>query len=303
MKNKREKIIAIAIIGIIIFSGTCVGISAGEEINQKFQHIQPDDQIITNEKFELEAKYSYIRSYPGGGGMFILKMTTKNDFSGHVSLKINADPVLNVELDKYTLDKQSQVAELTIEPNELSELKTYEISITATYKKKTKQMTFIDFFDRIKLPIISYLVNRLLEDITNLFYKDLTKEYLSETETITLEVKMYNWSSDNLPDAIIKRDELIDWLEIEHPELGTFTGENCYAYVTYPVHLIVEHWTFLYDDWEMRICYHVMVPPYDWSMLWLRERSEIEAIFAAKQESNGTTYEIPIEDYPIFYGY
>ena len=52
-----KKLFAIVIIGILIYSGICVGISAGKEIIQKFQHIQPDDQIITNDKFELEAKY------------------------------------------------------------------------------------------------------------------------------------------------------------------------------------------------------------------------------------------------------
>ena len=46
-----------------------------------------------------------------------------------------------------------------------------------------------------------------------------------------------------------------------------------------------------------------MIPPYDWSMLWLRKRGEVEAIFAAKRESDGTVYEIPVGDYPIFYGY
>ena len=55
-------------------------------------------------------------------------------------------------------------------------------------------------------------------------------------EILVLEVEMFVWTSDNLPDAIIKRDELIDWLETEHPEFGTFSSENWFAYVTYPVH-------------------------------------------------------------------
>ena len=78
---------------------------------------------------------------------------------------------------------------------------------------------------------------------------------------------------------------------------------NSFAYITYPAHLIVEHWTFLYDNWEMRICYHVMIPPYNWSMLWLRPLGELDAVFSAKREWNGTAYEIPICDYPTFYGY
>ena len=53
----------------------------------------------------------------------------------------------------------------------------------------------------------------------------------------------------------------------------------------------------------MRICYHVMISPYNWSMLWLRPWGKVDAIFAAKRESDGTTYEISISDYPTYYGY
>ena len=98
-------------------------------------------------------------------------------------------------------------------------------------------------------------------------------------------------------------NELIDWLETNHPEFGSFSTANSYAYITYLAHLIVEHWTFLYDEWEMRICFHVMIPPYDWSMIWLRPRGEVDAIFSAKRESDGTVYEIPISDYPTYYNY
>ena len=46
-----------------------------------------------------------------------------------------------------------------------------------------------------------------------------------------------------------------------------------------------------------------MIPPYNWSKLLLRERGEVDAIFSAKRESDGTTYEISIDEYPTFYGY
>ena len=294
-----KKILVIFVLGVLIITGLGTGIAIGEEFEQKIQKLQPDIQVLSNDKFDIEAKYSYIRSYPGGGGIFIIIMTPKNDFSGFVSLKISADPVLNAELDKKTLDEQSPVAELTILPNEFTELKTYKILITATYHKKEKHLTFFNWINRLKFPFLSRIIGRLLNSI-NVKYNNI--HYIN-SETITLDVEMFDWTSDNLPDAIIKRDELIDWLEVEHPEFGIFTGENCYAYLTYPAHLIVEHWTFLYEGWEMRICYHVMIPPYDWSELWLRERGEVNAIFAARRESDGTIYEISVEDYPIFYGY
>ncbi len=295
-----KKMLPLLVIGVLVLSGLGAGVAIGEEIKQETQRSYPNIQTINNDKFEIVAKYSYIRSYPEGGGIFIIKMTPKNGFSGYVSLQINADPNLNAQLDRENLNKQSQVAELTIQPNELTELKTYEIVLTATYHKKSRHATFLNWISKIKFPILSYLISRLFNRCNG----DSGGTHLSHIdETLVLEVEMFDWSSDNLPDAIIKRDELIDWLEAEHPEFGTFSGENWFAYVTYPAHLIVEHWTFLYEKWEMRICYHVMIPPHNWSKLWLRPRGEVDAVFAAKREYDGTAYEIPVSDYPTFYGY
>ena len=295
-----KKIFSILLIGIIVLNGLGAGVAIGYNIKQETKDLYPNTHKIENDKFELEAKYSYIRSYPEGGGIFIIKMTPKRGFSGYVSLQINTDSNLNAQLDRKTLNKQSQVAEITIQPNELTELKTYKIVLTATYHKKSKHMTFFNWISKIKFPFLSYVINHLF----NRCNSDYDCAPLSHIkETLVLEVEMFDWTSDNLPDAIIKRDELIDWLEDEHPEFGNFSGENWFAYLTYPAHLIVEHWTFLYEKWEMRICYHVTIPPYNWSMLCLRPRGEVDAIFVAKRESDGTTYEIPISDYPIFYGY
>jgi len=295
-----KKISPILVVGILVLGGLGAGVALGEEIKQETQHSYLKTPTINNDKFEIEAKYSYIRSYPEGGGIFIIKMTPKIGFSGYVSLEINADPNLNAQLDKEILNKQSQVAELTIQPNELIEIKTYEIVLTATYHKKSRHATFLNWINKIKFPVLSYLISHLF----NRCNSDSGGAHLSYIdETLVLEVEMFHWSSENLPEAIIKRDELIDWLEAEHPEFGTFSGENSFAYVTYPAHLIVEHWTFLYEKWEMRICYHVTIPPYYWSKIWLRPRGEVDAVFAAKREYDGTTYEMPVEDYPTYYGY
>jgi len=230
-----KKTLPILVVGFLVLSGLGAVVAIGEEIKQETRRSYPNTQTINNDKFEIEAKYSYIRSYPEGGGIFIIKMTPKNDFSGYVSLQINADSNLNAQLDRETLNKQSQVAELNIWPNEITELKTYEIVLTATYHKKSRHVTFLNWISKIKFPLLSYLISRLFNRCNG----DSGGAHLSHIdETLVLEVEMFGWTSDNLPDAIIKRDELIDWLEAEHPEFGTFSGENWFAYVTYPAHLI-----------------------------------------------------------------
>ncbi len=131
----------------------------------------------------------------------------------------------------------------------------------------------------------------------------LIATHSGDTQIITFDIEMFDWSSASVNEAIAKRDPLVQWLETEHPEFGNFSNQEWFAYMTYPQILVVEHWTFLNSEWEMRICFHVMIPPYDWTMIQIRRRGEWNPIFAARRESDGTTYEIPISEYPTFYGY
>lgn len=102
-----------------------------------------------------------------------------------------------------------------------------------------------------------------------------------------------------------KRDEFVAWLESEHPELGDFDNRKWFVYFTYPNIWIVEHWTYLDDDWEFRVCFHVMIPPHDWSKMLLRGREVWDPELAAMRAYDSTTAtyeinEIPVSEYPTF---
>ena|GEM_PF-1142657 len=218
--------------------------------------------------FSLEAKHSYIRSYPGGGGVFIVKLKPSDGFTGVVAIQLSANPALNARLDRRTLSAQSNIAEIVIRPSETVEIKTYQIDITA----------------------------RQFANITS----------QSQCRTISVEVEMIPWGSAKPTEAMAKRDPLVAWIQQTHPEFGTFDDQEWYPYITYPGILVVEHWTFLNQEWEMRICFHVMIPPHDWSMIQIRRHGEWDPVFAAMREHNGTTYEInqiPVSEYPTFFGY
>lgn len=209
--------------------------------------------------YTVEAKYPKIRSYRDGGGVFIISMMPDDDFSGEVALTINADSVLNAELDRHTLDRSSAIAEVAIYPDQSAKIEGYEIELRAVHS--------------------------------------------GGAQSIMLWVEMFDWGSGSINDAIDKRDEILGWLEKEHPEFGSFSERYWFTYMTYPETLVVEHWTFLNMEWEMRLCYHVMIPPYDWSMLAIRRRGELDSIFTAKRESDGKIHEIPFAEYPKMYGY
>jgi len=46
-----------------------------------------------------------------------------------------------------------------------------------------------------------------------------------------------------------------------------------------------------------------MIPPHDWSKIYIRKRNSIDGEFAAMQESDGTISQIEIGDYPTMFGY
>lgn len=215
--------------------------------------------VESDEYFAMEAKYCYIQSYPNGGGVFLVNMTPGPKFYGNVSLKIIADDYLNACLDKNILNESSRVVEITIRPDELTEINMHKIKLIAIHEESFK--------------------------------------------IIPLEVEMFDCIAKD-PSAYIidKKDEFIKWIEGEHPEFGDFSEHDWFTYRTYSV-FEVEHWTFLSEDWEMRICCHITIPLYNWSKIRLRHRGEIDPVFAATCEYDGTKYEIPISEYPILYGY
>jgi hypothetical protein len=220
--------------------------------------------------FELEAKFSYVRSYPTGGGTFPVRLNSEEWFTGDVSLSLQADELLNAVIDRHVLCNESEIAEVMIHPDASIEEGTYRIKVTACCPELPNQ------------------------------------ESVPCAQPLYLEVEVIPWGSPVPEVAETKREELVKWVEKEHPECGDLLRQKWVPYLTYPGILVVEHWTFLSENWEMRICFHVMIPPYDWSMILLRERGEWEPVLAAMREHNGTEYEIheiPISDYPTFYGY
>jgi hypothetical protein len=120
-----------------------------------------------------------------------------------------------------------------------------------------------------------------------------------------LTVSVLSWAAEIGEGPIVKKEEYDFWLHATFPEFSIDNEtEWNYAYLTYPEILIVEHVTFLNDTYEYRICTHVMIPPYDWSMIRLRKRNEAEPFFAAKQDSSGgVIYQVPVEEYPELFGY
>jgi hypothetical protein len=92
----------------------------------------------------------------------------------------------------------------------------------------------------------------------------------------------------------------VGWLAAEHPELGideTTEWEPMYVSALW----IVSKYAYWSDEWEMVVAWHEMVPPDDYTEVYLRRRdSELAYSLSFRQESfseNSTPHQVnPTED-------
>ncbi len=93
-------------------------------------------------------------------------------------------------------------------------------------------------------------------------------------------------ADDRLVTGAEMRDLFLPWLISEHSELGVTSSTSWTPLPVRPHILEVSYCMFLSDEWEMVVWWHVMIPPYDWTRMYLRHRdSEIAPSFAAEISS------------------
>ena len=95
---------------------------------------------------------------------------------------------------------------------------------------------------------------------------------LTDEQTVSFEV--VEGEDDREEYAIDLRDKFVSWLELNHPELGITGDTEWTGTMVSPQWLIVSHYLFFSDEWEMHVEWHVMIPPYDWAKIDLRHRCD-----------------------------
>jgi hypothetical protein len=63
----------------------------------------------------------------------------------------------------------------------------------------------------------------------------------------------------------------IAWLAANHPELG-ITADTAWQPSYVSTFLVVSHYAYWSDEWEMVVTWHNMIPPDDWTDVFLRRR-------------------------------
>lgn len=93
-------------------------------------------------------------------------------------------------------------------------------------------------------------------------------------------------------------DRFVPWLAANRPELGITAETEWKGTMVSPVWLVVSHYLFFSEEWEVHVAWHVMVAPYDWARIDLRHRfDELEPSYAFEISSVSADSE-PVETEP-----
>jgi hypothetical protein len=98
-------------------------------------------------------------------------------------------------------------------------------------------------------------------------------------------VDVWNWTPSEQSAAEEKRDVFVEYLGTNFPELGINDTLTWTAICNDAGFLIVGHYLFKSEYWEMEISWHVMIPPYDWVKCYIRHRSDPNPSWAGEISS------------------
>lgn len=91
-------------------------------------------------------------------------------------------------------------------------------------------------------------------------------------QTKTVEYQILDLQDELGETATQMQNRFIPWLATNHPELNISNNTEWTGTIVNPGILVVMHYMFYNDDWEMYLTWHVMIPPYDWARIYLRPR-------------------------------
>ena len=90
-------------------------------------------------------------------------------------------------------------------------------------------------------------------------------------------------------DAARYRDLFVPWLAETYPDLGIDSATKWDGTISGAHLLVVSHYLYYNDTWELAVEWHVMIAPYDWATMYLRRRfEEATPSFGAKIDSVST---------------
>ncbi len=125
----------------------------------------------------------------------------------------------------------------------------------------------------------------------------VTATWGDRTSEVTRTVDVVPWEDDREDQARQILGLFVDWLVDAHPEFGITPETPLSGTLTAPLLLIVSHYGFYSDDWEIGVSWHIMIPPDDFAELYLRPRRAMLPTHAFRIDSWQTALETG--SYPV----
>jgi hypothetical protein len=122
-----------------------------------------------------------------------------------------------------------------------------------------------------------------------------TQGNLTDKKVVSFEVAEGEDDRQEYAGELLNR--FVSWLATNHTELGITADTAWNGTMVSPVWLVVSHYLFFSEEWELHIEWHIMIPPDDWARIDLRHRfDELEPSYAFEISSvNATGGPVPIE--------
>ena len=89
-------------------------------------------------------------------------------------------------------------------------------------------------------------------------------------QTETREITVFDWDDDRGPQARALLEVFLDWLAEHRPDLGLTPQTPVEGSMVAPGLLVVSHYCFMSEHWEIGLSWHIMIPPDDWAEIYLR---------------------------------
>ena len=103
---------------------------------------------------------------------------------------------------------------------------------------------------------------------------DITARRGDHEETITKTTAVFDWPDDREEQAAEILGVFTAWLADNEPALG-ITPATMFEGSFVSTLLVVSHYAYFNDDWEVGLSWHIMIPPDDFAEVYLRPRDAL----------------------------
>jgi hypothetical protein len=139
----------------------------------------------------------------------------------------------------------------------------------------------------------SYLVEIFITPSISNIGSEIDIKLITTSESRVTTIGRYsldviNWTSSTEANILAIRDHFIHYIET-NTTFSNLNSSTTWSFCGSPAQiLIVEHYLFRSEYWEIEVSRHVMIAPHDWVQIYIRPRNNTSPIWSARINSWST---------------